>query len=351
MSTTAGLPAPPDSPTLVHNGRPIGAEPTGSGNPRRIPRRSVKPLLLRLHFYAGILVAPFLVVAAVTGLLYTFTPQLDRIVYPQELTVTKVGATSRPLAEQVAAARATHPQGTLVAVQPGASEATTQVDFALPELGDKSHTIYVDPYTGQVTGQLTTWYGTTPLKTWLDDLHRNLHLGAVGRHYSELAASWLWILALGGVILWWRRHRSARTARRLLAPDLAANKGVRRTRGWHAATGVWLTTGLLILSATGLTWSRYAGAHFSAALGAVRSGTPEVSTSLTSASIPAAGAHHHGGAEDSAATASVNPTAIDSVLAGGTPGRPDRSSGDRRTEGHRHRLDRLADPQPVAGRP
>jgi uncharacterized iron-regulated membrane protein len=311
----------------------------------------VKPLLLRLHFYAGVLVAPFLVVAAVTGLLYTFTPQLDRIVYPQELTVTKVGATSRPLAEQVAAARATHPQGTLVAVRPGASEATTQVDFALPELGDKSHTIYVDPYTGQVTGQLTTWYGTTPLKTWLDDLHRNLHLGAVGRHYSELAASWLWILALGGVILWWRRHRGARTARRLLTPDLAAKKGVRRTRGWHAATGVWLTTGLLILSATGLTWSRYAGAHFSAALGAVRSGTPEVSTSLTSASIPAAGAHHHGGAEDSAATASVNPTAIDSVLAGGTPGRPDRSSGDRRTEGHRHRLDRLADPQPVAGRP
>jgi uncharacterized iron-regulated membrane protein len=30
----------------------------------------VKPLLLRLHFYAGVLVAPFLVVAAVTGLLY-----------------------------------------------------------------------------------------------------------------------------------------------------------------------------------------------------------------------------------------------------------------------------------------
>lgn len=36
------------------------------------------PLLRRLHFYAGILVGPFLVVAAVTGALYVFTPQLER---------------------------------------------------------------------------------------------------------------------------------------------------------------------------------------------------------------------------------------------------------------------------------
>ncbi|MDT5043015.1 MAG: hypothetical protein QOE51_4000 [Actinoplanes sp.] len=35
-------------------------------------------LLLRLHFYAGVLVAPFLIVAALTGLAYTLTPQLDQ---------------------------------------------------------------------------------------------------------------------------------------------------------------------------------------------------------------------------------------------------------------------------------
>ena len=63
MSTTAGLPAPPDlhaGPTGIRLGGPDLDVDRGSGRPRRAARRSVKPLLLRLHFYAGILVAPFL---------------------------------------------------------------------------------------------------------------------------------------------------------------------------------------------------------------------------------------------------------------------------------------------------
>ncbi|WP_443062094.1 PepSY-associated TM helix domain-containing protein [Streptomyces sp. NBC_00386] len=273
------------------------------------------PLMARLHFYAGVLVAPFLLVAAVTGLLYTFTPQLDSFVYDKELTVAHTADTSRPLAEQVDAARVSHPKGTLVAVRPGTGEETTQVDFALPELGERAHTVYVDPYTGKVTGQLTTWYGSTPLKTWLDDLHRNLHLGTTGRYYSEIAASWLWVLVLGGLVLWWRRQRRNRTARRLLLPDLAAKKGVRRTRSWHAATGVWLAVGLLALSATGLTWSRFAGTHFGEALDALRSGTPGVSTALPGASADEQGGHHHGGGRGSHSTQGVDPKAIDGVLA------------------------------------
>ncbi|MEU6205563.1 PepSY domain-containing protein [Micromonospora musae] len=60
----------------------------------------------------------------------------------------------------------------------------------------------------------------------------------------------MWVGALGGLALWWRRNRSSRgRLRRLLLPDLAARKGVRRTSGWHASTGVWLAVGLLFLSA------------------------------------------------------------------------------------------------------
>jgi uncharacterized iron-regulated membrane protein len=28
-----------------------------------------------------------------------------------------------------------------------------------------------------------------------------------GRLYTELAASWLWVLVLGGLVLWWQRLR------------------------------------------------------------------------------------------------------------------------------------------------
>lgn len=287
------------------------ARPTSNGPAR--PATGFGPLLLRLHFYAGIFVAPFLLVAALTGLMYVFTPQLERIVYADELVVASPTGTPRPLAEQVAAARAAHPGGDLVAVRPGAGDTTTQVDFTAPEIDEEhQHTVYVNPYTGAVTGELTTWFATTPLKTWFDDLHRNLHLGAVGRHYSEFAASWLGVITVGGLLLWFRRRRGNRTVRGLLTPDLSAKKGVRRTRGWHAATGVWLTVGLLTLSATGLTWSRYAGGNFTAALDSLRSATPAVSTDLSGRATPAAGGHHGMGA--TAATTAVNPAAIDGVL-------------------------------------
>ncbi|MDG4800375.1 PepSY-associated TM helix domain-containing protein [Micromonospora sp. WMMD980] len=287
------------------------ATPTEPTRPARRPA-PLTALLTRLHFYAGILVAPFLLVAALTGLAYTATPQLDEALYGDTLTVSSVGERARPLAEQIAAARAAHPDGTLTGVQPGDGDRTTRVVFARDDLGDRQHTVYVDPYTARVTGRLTTWFGSTPTTTWLDDLHRNLHLGAVGRHYSEIAASWLWVLVLGGVVLWWRRRAAGRAhVRHLLVPDLSAGRGVRRTRGWHATTGVWLAVGLLFLSVTGLTWSRYAGANFGAGLDALRAGTPEISTALAGAPPAAAGGHQHGG---TAVAPAADPVTYDRVL-------------------------------------
>ncbi|GAA1891531.1 PepSY domain-containing protein [Asanoa iriomotensis] len=262
-------------------------------------RRTIGPLVLRLHFYAGVLVAPFLVVAALTGLAFVFSPQLDRIVYAHELRVDPGGA-ARPLAEQVAAAVRAHPDGSVgTVIPPVAPTDPTKVVFNLPELGEKQHTVYVDPYTNELRGTLTTWFGSTPLQTWLDDLHRNLHLGVVGRHYSELAASWLWLVALGGLFLWLRRQWMARaTLRRTVLPDLSAKVGVRRTRGWHAATGVWLVVGLLALSATGLTWSRYAGANFDVLRSGLNADRPVLDTALpgTAPGGDSGGGHHDGGA-------------------------------------------------------
>jgi uncharacterized iron-regulated membrane protein len=281
------------------------AEPAAVADPHRARpaarRRAIGPLVLRLHFYAGILVAPFLVVAALTGLAFVFSPQLDALVYAGELHVEAGAAPARPLAEQVVAARAAHPEGDLASVTPPVEATdTTKVAFSLPELGERQHTVYVDPYTNEVRGTLTTWFGETPLMTWLDDLHRNLHLGVAGRHYSELAASWLWVVVLGGLFLWLRRQWTGRRRlRRTVLPDLTAGAGVRRTRSWHAATGVWLAVGLLALSATGLTWSRYAGGNFDVLQGEFDAHSPTLDTALAGGSTGGTsdgGGHHAGGA-------------------------------------------------------
>ncbi|WP_433549038.1 PepSY-associated TM helix domain-containing protein [Streptomyces sp. CA-294286] len=280
---------------------------SGSAPPAAVPgavsarrsRQGVRALLVRLHFYAGVFVAPFLFVAALTGLLYTFTPQIDQLLYGDKLRVDKTGERVLPLSEQIAAARAAHPEGVLASVvTPPGPEDTTRVALSLPELGEKQRTVFVDPYTAEVKGELTTWFGSTPATTWLDDLHRNLHLGEFGRLYSEVAASWLWVIVGGGLVLWIGRSRGQRTrsVRGVLLPDRTA-RGVRRTRGFHAATGVWLALGLFFLSATGLTWSHYAGERFGQVLDAAHSRTPKLDTKLpgAAASEQAAGGDEHAG--------------------------------------------------------
>ncbi|WP_405844673.1 PepSY domain-containing protein [Streptomyces platensis] len=141
--------------------------------------------------------------------------------------------------------------------------------------------VFVDPYTGNVRGALET-YGSTgalPLRTWLDALHRDLHLGETGRLYSELAASWLWVVAGGGVALWIGRKRRNRKLRALALPDRTAT-GRRRTLSWHGAVGLWAAAGLVFLSATGLTWSAYAGANIGELRESLGQATPTVSTAV-----------------------------------------------------------------------
>lgn len=251
------------------------------------------------------LVAPFLLVAAVTGLLYAGSFQAEKFVYGHELTAS-VGKTELPVSTQVAAARKAHPEGTVAAVRPAPEPgATTRVLLSGVKGVARDHTlaVFVDPCTGKVRGALEQ-YGSTgalPLRTWIDELHRDLHLGGTGRLYSELAASWLWVITAGGLVLWFSRRRALRKVR--------GTGGRRRTLGLHGTVGVWTAAGFLFLSATGLTWSTYAGAHIDELRTSLGQATPSVSAS-------AAGADHagHGTVAGTAGTA-AHGVGLDRVLA------------------------------------
>ncbi|MEU9983178.1 PepSY domain-containing protein [Streptomyces sp. NPDC050856] len=257
---------------------------------------ALRPLVLRVHFYAGLLIAPFLLVAAVSGLLYALSFHAEKVVYRHELRV-PAGERALPLSAQVGAARAARPDGTVTAVWPSAEEgATTRVIMSSPRVEEgRSLAVFVDPYTAEVRGALPSYgsSGALPLRTWLDHLHRDLHLGDLGRHYSELAASWLWVVALGGLLLWAGRGRPGRrTARTLLLPRRGP-KSRRRTLSWHGSVGLWAVTGLVLLSATGLTWSRYAGENIGALQDGLGGATPTVSATLDTPG-DAGGAGHEG---------------------------------------------------------
>lgn len=230
----------------------------------------VHALLRRLHFYIGLFVGPFLFIAALTGVAYALTPQLERWLYAEALYTPSQGQ-PLPLAEQVQRARDELPaEFAVAAVRPASAPGhTTRVMFSVPGLGaSENRALFIDPVTGEVRGDMKV-YGTSgvlPLRTWLDQVHRGLLLGDAGRLYSELAASWLWVVALGGLYLWWRR------------PPAKGRRG--GLRALHSSTGLWLLLGLMFFSATGLTWSQYAGDNIGVLRNQFGMGTPSVNTTL-----------------------------------------------------------------------
>ncbi len=280
---------------------------------------AIMALILRLHFYIGLFVGPFIFIAALTGTLYVLTPQIEDRLYANQLYVDAPG-TAQPLAAQVAAAQATlakQPSVQLIAVRPAPTPRdTSRVLFRLPESGPSEYlAVFVNPATLAIQGQLMV-YGTSgilPLRTWLDHLHQGLLLGSVGRIYSELAASWLWVAALGGVYLWWRTRTPSRVTMRRKLPT------VTRLRRWHSTLGLTLLAGMLFFSATGLTWSQWAGDNIAVWRSALGWQTPSLNTALLTQASPTqhdTHAEHRGDMmEHHSVPATLALESFDSVLA------------------------------------
>ncbi|MFB7722934.1 MULTISPECIES: PepSY-associated TM helix domain-containing protein [unclassified Nocardia] len=280
--------------------------------------------MLRLHFYAGVFVAPFILIAAVTGALYAVAPTLETFVDRGLLHTDSTGP-AKPLSAQIAAATAVEPKLALVAVAPAQNSGdTTRVIFSDPSLGESERrAVFIDPVTATSVGDSVVYgsSGALPTRTWIDQLHRDLHLGDFGRYYSEIAASWLWVIALAGLVLWFRRVRARREKRSagwLFRPDRSRPRA--RTLNWHAAVGIWILPVLLLLSATGMTWSKYAGENVTKLRQEMSWTTPSVTTKLPGTEGPAmpAGGDHagHGGGATPAAAPNPNKAAlVDTVYA------------------------------------
>lgn len=284
------FPAPTESPPSEAAGNPTTTaadqycvtttteRPSPPSGARTASDQSLPRLLKRLHFFAGVLCAPLILVAAVTGFLYAVSPTVERIVHHDLLTATVQDAPTAPVSDQVTAARAEFPDLPLAGVRLGEDDETTRVlldDADLPE--STTRAVFVDPYSGEVVGDSTQYgsSGALPLRHWLSQGHRMLWLGEPGRIYSELAASWLGVLAVGGLVMWWQRHR--KHPERMLR---TGGRGRTRTMRRHGATGTVVAVGLVYLTVTGLTWSSVAGANIGQMRSALSWQEPAVSTSI-----------------------------------------------------------------------
>ena len=209
-------------------------------------------LAWRWHFYAGLFVAPFMVLLALTGIIYLFKPQLDPLMYGHLLTVP---AAERALSadEQLQRAKAAYPQGRLSKYLPPA-DATNSAQFVMHD-GGREMTVFVDPYRGTVLG---TQDAKNNLQAIARALHGELMIGTVGDRLVELAAGWGVMLVISGMYLWWPRGKSSSG---VLWPRFNT-RGRVFWRDLHVVTGFWGAALLLVMLLSGMAWTGFWGKQY-----------------------------------------------------------------------------------------
>lgn len=278
----------------------------------------------RWHFYAGLIVAPFMLILSVTGAIYLFNDEINdalhaekRIVPPHETTL--------PLSRLVAAAEASAPGGKATRIDTWeAFDRSAQVFVTAGDGTDLR--VFVDPGTGAALGSYV--YERT-LVGFADRFHGSLMLGKLGDGIVELAACWGVVLLVTGLYLWW--PRGVRGFAEALTPRLRA-KGRPFWKSLHAATGAWTALVILFLILTGLPWANVwgtllrAGAdaagvgyptshrnHGAAPASTMKQATGEAPWTLENAPMPTSEDHaaHHGGEASVSPGAAARPIGVD----------------------------------------
>jgi uncharacterized iron-regulated membrane protein len=272
--------------TAVTYSDSTGGEPHGIATARDDAGRASRQWrsVWRIHFYAGILAMPFIMLMALTGLVILYTQPIHDLTQGNIRTVTAQG-TPVPADRQEQQVEAAYPGIPVTSMTTPADREHATV-FGLDDGSDVGLQVFVNPYTGNVLGSDKPGSGIVGLSNRLHGLLNNTSItvslptvsalwddGAVMRDYLvgdlilEVLGVWTLVLVCSGLYLWWpRRSRwqgTERSGRKILGLRIA-KKGRARWRDLHAMSGVLLFAAMVLTIFSGLAWSTYWGPNFTA---------------------------------------------------------------------------------------
>jgi len=214
------------------------------------PVSSLYRAVWRWHFYAGLLILPFLITLSITGAIYLFREEVDQLVHADFMTVTPVAEQRLAPSEIIAAALAAEPGRAVKYTDPATDTRSAEVTVQ-PETGGRM-AVYVNPYSGkvlEVRGDRSTFAWTVRY------LHSFRYFGATPRKVIEIVGGWSILMVATGIYLWWPRGQGGgvvtlrgKPGRRVFWRDL------------HAVSGIVVGGFLVFLAITGMPWSSVWGA-------------------------------------------------------------------------------------------
>ncbi|MCG8734463.1 PepSY-associated TM helix domain-containing protein [Tenacibaculum finnmarkense] len=219
--------------------------------------RKLNQWLWKWHFIAGLISLPFILMLSITGAIYLFNPdvQSNAIANIQNIQDVETLQTT-PISYQQQwenAIKKLKKKPNSMVINDNPQKAT---EFVVGRFSHKK-AVFINQYTGEATGAFS------PKSTWMYSirkLHGELLAGKVGTLLIELIASWMVVLIITGIYIWWP-FASFKDLKGLFT--IRCNQGKRTLfRDLHAVTGFWMSILLLLVLAGGLPWTDVFGSNF-----------------------------------------------------------------------------------------
>lgn len=172
---------------------------------------------LTLHLYLALFLGFFFAVLGLTGSLSLIGEDLDSLLNPR-LWIEPQPGQKPSLDEVLAAVQQAHPdyKGPWTLELPRSAKEPLTAWFEKPlETRGQAYAplmVSVNPYTAEVLA--SRFWGET-VRTWVLDLHSQLHLGRLGAGWVGLLGLFLIVSVLSGLYLWWPGRAGLRAAFRI----------------------------------------------------------------------------------------------------------------------------------------
>lgn len=214
----------------------------------------------RWHFFAGLMVLPFAIVLAVTGAAYLFKPQFNAYFERHIDNLADTNSGQKLSEDALVDVVLQKYQGAkfkrYTLSENGSAAVKIEIDY-----DDERLVTWVNQYDGQVLHESPRGQRFMNL---MSHVHGELLIGRRGSYLVEFMASWMIVLIISGVFLWWPGQtevtESPRAAlRRALWPG---NEPIKKRNFWfrlHGVIGLWISGVVILLLLSGLPWTKVWG--------------------------------------------------------------------------------------------
>ncbi|EOQ65535.1 hypothetical protein F935_00114 [Acinetobacter calcoaceticus ANC 3811] len=206
-----------------------------------------KKILFQIHWFLGITAGLILSIMGVTGAIYSYDQQILKWVNSDSYVVQAENTPKLTPAQLYQHFNTTQPEIKINSITIAKDPTSSSVVNIEKEGERRGYNMMVNPYNAQVLPDVKG----RKLLLLIQQIHRNLTVGEVGKQITGACALMLIYFVLSGLYLRWPKKHSARQWL-AVKPKL---KGRNFIWDLHAVVGTWVIVFYLLFACTGLYWS------------------------------------------------------------------------------------------------